>query len=80
MQYNHRPLTEEESRALAKHIVAEMIKSLGEEENVSRIANVWGRYLDQWIGKNFRRLVVLIAMALTLLVAVKVQVWNLFGR
>lgn len=69
-------LTKEESQELAKHIVAEMISRLSEEENVSRLAQAWGRQLDQWIGKSFRRLVILVFMFITAALAVKFQVWT----
>lgn len=73
-------LTEEESRVLAKHIVAELISRLSEEENVTSLAKAWGKQLDQWLGKNFRRFLVLIMMFLSAWAAVKLQVWTAWTK
>lgn len=68
-------LTEEESKQLAKHIVQQMVVMMSNEETVEQVATIWGRYLDQWIGKNLRRLIVLAFIGLMSAVAVKAQVW-----
>lgn len=74
-------LTEQESRALAKHIVQEMFRMLTNDENVGRLAGAWAKYLDQWIGKNFRRLVMFVFMAGCVWAAIRFELWTkLFDR
>lgn len=71
-------LTEEESRRLAKQIVQELVVMLSHEESVGNIAKVWGKYIDQWIGKNMRRAVVAAFLFLSGVIAVRSQVWEWF--
>src|SRR4051812_40861762 len=49
-------LTQEESKALAHHIVEALILRLSDEQVVEALTTVWGKQLDQWIGKGIRRM------------------------
>lgn len=69
-------LSTEESKELAKHIVDHLIIKLSDEETVKSISNVWGKYLDQWIGRGFRRLLFYVLVVAVVMGAVKLQVWN----
>lgn len=71
-------LTEEESRRLAKQIVQELMVLLSHEESVNKIATVWGKYIDQWIGKNMRRAVVAAFLFVSGAIAVKTEIWSWF--
>ncbi len=73
-------LSERESRALAKHIVQELFVQLSDDDNVALIANKWGKYLDQWLGKNFRRFLVLVFIGLSVFLGLKFEVWSKFLR
>lgn len=73
-------LTDEELRDLARHIVREMVVKLTEEETVADVAKIWGRYLDQWLGKNLRRLVIFAFVSLSGFVAAKIHVWEALNR
>ena len=71
-------LTEEESRRLAQQIVQELVVMLSNEESVNKVAKVWGKYIDQWIGKNMRRAVVAAFLVVSGAIAVKAELWSWF--
>lgn len=73
-------LSEQESRALARHIVQELFIHLSDDDNVALIAGKWGKYLDQWLGKNVRRLLVLIFLMMGGALALKFELWSKLFR
>jgi hypothetical protein len=69
-------LSEEDSKRLAQHIVEQMVVALSNEENVKLISGVWAKYLDQWIGRGFRRFAFYVLAVAVVTGAVKFQIWN----
>lgn len=73
-------LTEEESRLLARHIVQELLRQLGNDDSIATIADKWGRYLDQWIGKKVRGALVLLFLLVSGALALKFELWSRLFR
>lgn len=69
-------LSEEDSRRLAKHVVETMVTTLSHEETVAALVGLWGKYLDQWIGRNFRRLVLYVIIVVVVTAAIRLQIWR----
>jgi hypothetical protein len=73
-------LSQEDSKQLAKHIVDALMVKLADEQAVAAIANVWGKYLDQWIGRGFRRFAWYVLCAALIAGALKFQIWNFMNK
>lgn len=73
-------LSPEDSKQLARHIVDALMLQLSDEATVAAVASVWGKYLDQWIGRGFRRFAVYVIFAALVAGALKFQVWNFMNK
>lgn len=73
-------LSEEDSKRLARHIVQQLVVTLADDETVEKITGVWGKYLDRWIGRGFRRFAFYVLIAALVAGAVKFQAWNFMSK
>ena len=49
------PLSDHDIRKIAIVVSEVLVTKLSDEKTVEHITSVWGKYLDQMIGRGFRR-------------------------
>jgi len=64
---------EADAEVLADHIVEKLVARMSDEGTVKQITDVWGRQLDQHIGRTVRRGLVLVLTAVVIIVGIKMD-------
>tara|TARA_R110000868_G_scaffold320830_2_gene581802 strand:- start:263 stop:532 length:270 start_codon:yes stop_codon:yes gene_type:complete len=70
---NHR-ITQADAELIAGHMVDKLVERLSDEDTVQAIAAVWGKQLDQHIGRTVRRGVYTILVGFVIFIGIKIDV------
>lgn len=66
-------VTQEDAERIANHLVNKLVERLSDEKTVEAIAAVWGKQLDQHIGRTVRRGAYTLLVGLMVFVGIKMD-------
>tara|TARA_R110000868_G_scaffold390941_1_gene660801 strand:- start:1492 stop:1764 length:273 start_codon:yes stop_codon:yes gene_type:complete len=70
---DHCRVTQEDAGIIAEHLVDRLVARLTDENTVQAIASVWGKQLDQHIGRTVRRGVYTVLVGLVIFLGIKMD-------
>lgn len=70
---DHRRITDADAEIIATHMADKLVARLSDEQTVRAISDVWAKQLDQHIGRTVRRGLWFALVAISVVIAIKID-------